>query len=102
MGLKVGEILTVSFVATLAGAPGTFEGDPVLVFEPSDVVGSVTIADDKLSATATVVREIADANVTVMVDNVVGTTVGVLSGSATFTTLPADVLSADALDVTVS
>ena len=63
------------------------------------MVGSVTIAEDNLSASAIVARDVVDAVVTVTVDNVIGTTVGELVGTATFTTIA---ISADALDVTVS
>ena len=102
MSLQVGQVLSIQLLATLAGLAGTFEGAPAFAFEPTDVVGTVTVAEDNLSATAVVARDVADAVLTVTVDNVVGSTVGTLTGTAIFTTIPADVISADALEVTVS
>jgi len=103
MGLNINQTATITIEATLAGAPGSFEGVPLIVVEPAGVLGDITIAADNLSATAPVLTE-GTATATVTVDNVQNGD-GALVGTVTFTTLPEilePVVLADALNVGIS
>jgi hypothetical protein len=102
MGLKVGDTVTISLLATLAGAAAAYEGAPTIVVEPAGLVSDITIAGDNLSGTATVLAAGA-FTVTATVDNLQGDPVGALVGTVSGEFLAADpVVLADQLDVTVS
>ena len=97
---KLGVVSTFDLVATLAGAPGTFEGVPAISFTPPEAVTAVVVADDNLNFTVDFAIA-GDVLIDVVVDPLGGDAVGSLTGSALVTVAPAEpVVLADALAVT--
>ena len=100
--LKVGSSSVYVLDATLAGQPGSFEAiNSVTLSDPA--AGIVTISDDKLNAKVDWVAVSKGVTSTVEVDNVSGEVVGTLTGTSEPVDIaPADVLTADALAVSLA
>ena len=95
--MNVGEKLPITITATLAGAPGSFEGTPAVTVIPAGA-GSVNPATLEFTAIAAAVGVVIE----VVVDNLKGDAVGELKGtSAAFDVIALPEVLADAIEVKV-